>query len=64
MKKNPEAKSREGAPTAARRQFLHKAAKAGVATPAAVTLMLAAANKRARAGCGIGSPKCPPCGSG
>jgi len=50
MKKNPEATSRESAPTEARRAFLHKAAKAGIMTPAAVTLMLAAGNKRARAG--------------
>ena len=61
MKKNPEAKSREGSTTEARRKFLHQAAKVGIATPAAVTLMLAAENKRARAGCTIGSPKCPSC---
>ncbi len=36
----------------ARREFLHKAAVAGIATPAAVTLMLAAGTKRARAGIG------------
>ena len=34
----------------ARRDFLKKAAKVGIATPAAVTLMLAAGTKRARAG--------------
>jgi len=55
-KKNPEAKSSGSASTEARREFLHKAAKVGIATPAAVTLMLAAENKRARAGCMAGSP--------
>ena len=65
MKKNPEAKSGGGTSTEARREFLHRAAKVGIATPAAVTLMLAAENKRARAGCINGSPivcdaQCPP----
>jgi len=56
MKTNPEAKSPEGKSDGkARREFLHKAAKIGIATPAAVTLMMAAGNKRARAGCGVGS---------
>ena len=56
MKTNPEAKSKAKTSTEARREFLHKAAKVGIATPAAVTLMLAATNKRARAGCMAGSP--------
>ncbi len=57
MSKNPEAKPS----IEARREFLHKAAKVGIATPAAVTLMLAAGNKRARANCIAHSgPKCPP----
>jgi len=59
MKKNPEAKPSGAPSTEARRKFLHKAAKVGIATPAAVTLMLAAENKRARAGCTIGSIMCP-----
>ena len=46
----------KGEDATARREFLHKAAKVGIATPAAVTLMLAAGNKRARAGCVPGSP--------
>ena len=58
-KKNPDAKSTGSTSTEARRKFLRKAAKVGIATPAAVTLMLAAGNKRARAGCRGGSPKCP-----
>ena len=58
--KNPEAKPATKTSTEARREFLHKAAKVGIATPAAVTLILAAGNKRARAGCGGGSPRgCP-----
>ena len=56
MSKNPQAKPAGKASDAARREFLHKAAKVGIATPAAVTLMLAAENKRARAGCVNGSP--------
>jgi len=59
MKANPEAKSTARPTTEARRAFLHKAAKVGIATPVAVTLMLAAENKRARAGCMMGSPR--PC---
>jgi len=59
MKTNPEAKTTGNTSTEARREFLHKAAKVGIATPAAVTLMLAAENKRARAGCMAGSPR--PC---
>ena len=51
MSKNPDAKPATGTSTEARREFLHKAAKVGIATPAAVTLMLAAGNKRARANC-------------
>ena len=47
MKKNPDVKSTGEPATGARREFLHKAAKVGIATPAAVTLMLAAENKRA-----------------
>ncbi len=58
-KTNPEAKSSESISTEARREFLHKAAKVGIATPAAVTLMLAAGNKRARAG--AVEVYCPPC---
>ena len=58
-KTNPEAKPATKTSTEARREFLHKAAKVGFATPAAVTLMLAAGNKRARAGCNPGSPRCP-----
>ena len=62
MKKNPDVKSTGEPSTAARREFLHKAAKVGIATPAAVTLMLAAENKRARAGCIVLSPvNCDPC---
>ena len=34
----------------ARRDFLKKAGKVGIATPVAVTLMLSAGSKRARAG--------------
>ena len=34
----------------ARRDFLKKAAAVGIATPAAVTLMLAAGTKRSKAG--------------
>ncbi len=34
----------------ARRDFLKKVGKAGIATPAVVTLMLAAGTKRAKAG--------------
>jgi hypothetical protein len=56
-KQNPDAKPTESPSTEARREFLHKAAKVGIATPAAVTLMLAAANKRARAVCVPASPK-------
>ena len=59
QKKNPDAKSTGSMSTEARREFLHRAAKVGIATPAAVTLMLAAENKRARAGCVRGSPQCP-----
>ena len=53
MSKNPEAKPAAKTSDGARREFLHKAAKVGIATPAAVTLMLAAQNKRAHAGCTI-----------
>ena len=62
-KTNPEAKPATKTSDEARREFLHKAAKVGIATPAAVTLMMAAGNKRARAGCGVGSKKeyCHPC---
>ena len=49
-KTNPEAKSAGRPSTEVRRAFLKKAAKVGIATPAAVTLMLAAGSKRARAG--------------
>jgi hypothetical protein len=62
MSKNPDAKPAKKSSDAARREFLHKAAKVGIATPAAVTLMLAAENKRARAGCTSGSG--PICDSG
>ena len=55
-KKNPDAKTTAKTSDEARRAFLHKAAKVGIATPAAVTLILAAANKRARAGCVPPSP--------
>ena len=51
MSENPKANPAAKASSDARREFLHKAAKVGIATPAAVTLMLAAENKRARAGC-------------
>ena len=40
----------------ARRDFLKKAATAGIAAPAAVTLMLAAGTKRAKAGPGYAQP--------
>ena len=56
MRTNPDAKSTGDTSTEARREFLHKAAKVGITAPAAVTLMLAAENRRARAGCIIGSP--------
>jgi hypothetical protein len=62
MSKNPDAKPAKTSSDAARREFLHKAAKVGIATPVAVTLMLAAENKRARAGCQSGSG--PSCGTG
>jgi hypothetical protein len=52
-----DAKPTESPSTEARREFLHKAAKVGIATPAAVTLMLAAATKRARAVRVRASPK-------
>ena len=54
-KKNPDAKTTAKTSDEARREFLHKAAKVGIATPAAVTLMLAVGNRRARAVCGVGS---------
>ena len=53
MSKNPAAKPAAKTSDTARREFLHKAAKVGIATPAAVTLMLAAENKRAHAVCVI-----------
>ena len=53
MKRNPEAKCGAKTSSEARREFLHKAAKVGIATPAAVTLMLAAENKRAHAVCAV-----------
>jgi hypothetical protein len=45
MKTEEDAKAKQDA----RRDFLKKAAKAGVAAPAAVTLILAAGTKRAKA---------------
>ena len=50
MSENPKAKANKVDDTA-RRAFLHKAAKAGVVTTGSVALMMAAGNKRARAGC-------------
>ena len=57
-KRNPEAK-RNDVDDAARRAFLHKAAKAGVVTTGSVALMMAAHNKRARAQCSASGPDCP-----
>jgi len=53
MSTNPEAKAAPKGSESARREFLHRAAKVGIATPAAVTLMLAAKNKRAHAVCAV-----------
>ncbi len=59
MKKNPDAKPADESQTKARREFLHRAAKVAVTTPAAVALLLAAKNKTARAGCTISPIICP-----
>ena len=50
QKKNPDAKPVGKPSDEERRKFLKKAAKVGVVTPAAMTLLLAAGSKRARAG--------------
>ncbi|MCP4328918.1 MAG: hypothetical protein GY791_10840 [Alphaproteobacteria bacterium] len=49
MKTNQPAKARHDVSDAERRAFLHKAAKVGVVTPAAVTMMLAAGSRQSKA---------------
>ena len=49
QKKNPDAKPAGKTSDEERRKFLKKAAKVGIATPAAVTLMLSVGTKRAKA---------------
>jgi len=46
MEKKPVAEQSDAPERSARRKFLEKAAAYGIATPAAVTLLLAAAAKR------------------
>ena len=50
MTDTPRQTETEGERAPARRRFLKKAAAGAIATPAAVTLLLAAGTKRSRAG--------------
>ena len=65
MTPNRPATPRPDVSNADRRAFLHKAAKVGVVTPAAVTLLLAAGSRRAEAGRNMkyicDYPPCPSC---
>ncbi|MCP4328917.1 MAG: hypothetical protein GY791_10835 [Alphaproteobacteria bacterium] len=65
MKTNQPAKPRHDVSGAERRAFLHKAAKVGVVTPAAVTMMLAAGSRQSNALtkyiCEYPSEVCEPC---